>query len=91
VCRRLLAARHFVRVVARGAGELTGAAQEALRLASTEDDLYAARINMGQTREKIEDEAEHFFARLVPDGDARHGRATRRTGADAAHCAEKAG
>src|SRR4029453_11218144 len=40
--------------------------QEALRLASTEDDLYAARINMGQTRDKIEEEAEQFFARLVP-------------------------
>jgi hypothetical protein len=35
-------------------------------LASTEDDLYAARISMGQTREKIEDEAEEFFARIIP-------------------------
>ena len=42
------------------------AGQEALRLASTEDDLYAARLGMGQTREKIEDEAESFFAKLVP-------------------------
>jgi len=42
------------------------AGQEALRLTSTEDDLYAARISMGQTREKIEDEAEQFFARIVP-------------------------
>jgi hypothetical protein len=42
------------------------AGQEALRLASTEDDLYAARISMGQTREKIEDEAEEFFQKLVP-------------------------
>jgi hypothetical protein len=42
------------------------AGQEALRLTSTEDDLYAARISMGQTREKIEEEAEHFFGRLVP-------------------------
>ena len=39
---------------------------EALRIASREDDLYAARISMGQTREKIEDEAEDFFAKLVP-------------------------
>ena len=30
------------------------AGQEALRLASVEDDLYAARLAMGQTREKIE-------------------------------------
>ena len=42
------------------------AGQEALRLTSTEDDLYAARVSMGQTREKIEDEAEQFFARIVP-------------------------
>ncbi len=40
--------------------------QEALRLASTEDDLYAARITMGQTREAIENEAEEFFGNLVP-------------------------
>jgi hypothetical protein len=38
---------------------------EALRLASTEDDLYAARVGMGQNREKIEDEAEEFFAHLL--------------------------
>jgi len=43
------------------------AGQEALRIASNEDDLYAARISMGQEREKIEDEAEEFFARLLPD------------------------
>ena len=42
------------------------AGQEALRLASTEDDLYAARLSMGQTRDKIENEAEEFFAKLVP-------------------------
>jgi hypothetical protein len=40
--------------------------QEALRLVSTEDDLYAARINMGQTRDKIENEAEQFFGRIIP-------------------------
>ncbi|HEX2973606.1 MAG TPA: hypothetical protein VHP11_14825, partial [Tepidisphaeraceae bacterium] len=32
------------------------AGQEALRIASREDDLYAARLNMGQPREGIEDE-----------------------------------
>jgi hypothetical protein len=38
--------------------------QEALRLASVEDDLYAARLSMGQTHEKIENDAEQFFANL---------------------------
>jgi hypothetical protein len=42
---------------------------EALRLASTEDDLYAARLSMGQSREKIEDEAEQFFLKLMGSGD----------------------
>ena len=41
------------------------AGYEALRLASTEDDLYAARVSMGQNREKIEDEAEDFFGKLL--------------------------
>lgn len=45
------------------------AGYEALRIASTEDDLYAARINMGQSREKIEDDAEIFFQRLMGVGD----------------------
>jgi hypothetical protein len=44
--------------------------QEALRLASMEDDLYAARLQMGQEREKIEDDAESFFGRLLGSGDA---------------------
>jgi hypothetical protein len=39
--------------------------QEALRLASAEDDLYAARVSMGQHRDKIEDEAEIFFGKLM--------------------------
>jgi len=43
--------------------------QEALRLASLEDDLYAARISMGQNREQIEDEAESFFQRLLGQND----------------------
>ncbi len=38
----------------------------ALRLASSEDDLFAARLAMGQLREKIEDDAEAFFTRLIP-------------------------
>jgi hypothetical protein len=42
------------------------AGMEALRLTSTEDDLYAARLGMGQTREKIEEEAEEFFGRIIP-------------------------
>ncbi|HWB53556.1 MAG TPA: hypothetical protein VG722_05165 [Tepidisphaeraceae bacterium] len=42
------------------------AGQEALRLASIEDDLYATRINMGQTRQQIENDAEAFFGHLVP-------------------------
>lgn len=44
------------------------AGQESLRLASREDDFYAARLSMGQSREKIEDEAEAFFGRLIGNG-----------------------
>ncbi len=43
--------------------------QEALRLASLEDDLYAARLSMGQNRDKIEDDAEAFFGRLLGSGE----------------------
>jgi hypothetical protein len=43
----------------------TYAGHEALRLASAEDDLYAARVSMGQSREVIEDEAEAFFGKLL--------------------------
>lgn len=39
---------------------------EALRIASREDDLYAARLSMGQDRDKIEEDAEQMFARLMP-------------------------
>jgi hypothetical protein len=42
------------------------AGQEALRIACTEDDLYATRISMGQTRDQIENEAEIFFNRITP-------------------------
>ena len=45
------------------------AGAEALRLASAEDDLYAARLSMGQEREQIEDEAEAFFGKLMGSGD----------------------
>ncbi len=41
------------------------AGEEALRLASTEDDMYAARRAMGQSEEAIEDDAEIFFANLL--------------------------
>lgn len=47
----------------------TQCGHEALRLASLEDDLYAARLQMGQTRDKIEDDAELFFSRLLGAGD----------------------
>lgn len=43
------------------------AGREALRIASTEDDMYAARESMGQSIEQIENDAEVFFARLIPD------------------------
>jgi hypothetical protein len=39
---------------------------EALRIASNEDDLYAALGQMGKTREEIEERAEVFFKRLIP-------------------------
>ena len=42
------------------------AGQEALRIASMEDDMYAARLGMGQSRDKIAEDAEVFFANLVP-------------------------
>lgn len=41
------------------------AGAEALRLASQEDDLYAARVNMGQRRSVIEDEADRFFSKFI--------------------------
>jgi hypothetical protein len=42
--------------------------QEALRLASREDDLYAARLAMGIPRQKIERDATIFFHSLIGDG-----------------------
>lgn len=42
------------------------AGQESLRIASNEDDLYAALVQMGRDRSEIEERAEVFFKRLVP-------------------------
>jgi hypothetical protein len=40
---------------------------EALRLASAEDDAYAVRVSMGQSREAIAEDAEGFFINLMGD------------------------
>jgi len=45
------------------------AGNEALRLASQEDDMYAARVALGQDRQLIEDDAEAFFLRLLGSQD----------------------
>jgi len=42
------------------------AGQEALRIASNEDDLYAALTQMGRTREELEERADVFYKRIVP-------------------------
>lgn len=42
--------------------------QEALRLASREDDLYAARVAIGAPRSKVERDAKIFFHELIGDG-----------------------
>ena len=47
----------------------TYAGQEALRIASTEDDLYAKRLAAGTHREQIEEEAENFFFSLMGRAD----------------------
>jgi len=44
------------------------AGQEALRIASLEDDLFVARLNSGQDRRKIADDARLLFASLLGDG-----------------------
>ena len=54
--------RGLADLVRRHAGKV------ALRMASSEDDLFAARLAMGQSRGKIEDDAEQFFASLIPPG-----------------------
>ena len=40
--------------------------QEALRLCSAEDDQYASRLALGSSRERIENDAEQFFAEMIP-------------------------
>jgi hypothetical protein len=45
------------------------AGTEALRLASAEDDMYAARTALGQARSEIENEAETFFGALLGSTD----------------------
>jgi hypothetical protein len=55
----------FYRELANLVKQYAGA--EALRLASKEDDFYAARLSIGQSREKIEAEAEEFFTSLIGD------------------------
>jgi hypothetical protein len=45
------------------------AGAEALRIASREDDLYAARLSMGQERQQIEEDAETFFSKLIVSED----------------------
>jgi hypothetical protein len=42
---------------------------EALRLASAEDDMYAARVALGQDRSTVEEDAETFFGMLLGNGD----------------------
>ena len=43
------------------------AGEEALRLASREDDGYAMRLDMGEDREDICDDAALFFLSLIPE------------------------
>lgn len=45
------------------------AGQEALRVASEQDDMFAARLSMGQDRDAIEDEAEELFSKLLGAGE----------------------
>lgn len=45
------------------------AGAEALRLASQEDDMWAARVALGQDRTLIEDDAEAFFGRILGQGE----------------------
>jgi hypothetical protein len=39
--------------------------EEALRIISAEDDTYAKRMKLGQTRDAVEDEAEAFFKKFI--------------------------
>lgn len=60
------AVHDFYKSLATLVKEYCGA--EALRLASAEDDNYAARLSMDQSREQIEDDAEAFFSRIIGRG-----------------------
>jgi hypothetical protein len=42
---------------------------EALRLCSQADDVYAARVQAGQSREYVANDAEEFFAKITGHGD----------------------
>jgi hypothetical protein len=53
----------FYRQLAQLVRQHAGA--EALRIASAEDDMYAARLSLGQARPDIENEAEQLFAHLM--------------------------
>jgi len=44
------------------------AGEAALRRISAEDDLYAARLNLGQDRERIEEDADEFFTSIMGRG-----------------------
>jgi hypothetical protein len=47
------------------------AGYEALRLASSEDDMYATRLALGADRPAVESDAEMFFGLLLGTGDKR--------------------
>jgi hypothetical protein len=47
------------------------AGQEALRLASAEDDIYATRIQLGSNRDAVESDAELFFSAILGTGEKR--------------------
>ena len=57
--------RHLAEIVRKYAGA------EALRIASQEDDMWAARAALGQDRTLIEDDAELFFGRVLGQGEQR--------------------
>lgn len=58
---------HYYKQLAEVVRQYAGA--EALRLASQEDDMWAARAALGQDRSQIEDDADNFFTRLLGQGD----------------------
>lgn len=59
--------QQFYSQMAEMVREYAGA--DALRLASQEDDTYAARMSFGQDRSAIEDDAEQFFLKLLGSED----------------------